>query len=68
MKAIILNAKDNVAAVADSAKAGDEISIDEDSHIKAIQDIPGKHKVALNDIEKNGSDALSGVTANPRRL
>lgn len=54
MKAIILNAKDNVAAVVDNAKAGDEISIDEGGHIKAIQDIPVKHKVALNDIEKGG--------------
>ena len=54
MKAIILTAKDKVAAVAESIKAGDEISIDEDSHIKIIQDIPGKHKVALNDIEKGG--------------
>lgn len=54
MKGIILNAKDNVAAVADNVKIGETISIDEDNCLSAIQDIPGKHKVAITDIEKGG--------------
>ena len=67
MKAIILHSKDNVAAVSDEVKAGAMISIDENNQLTATQDIPEKHKVAVNDIEKGGVVVRYGQAIGPAK-
>ena len=53
-RAIVLNAKDNVATVLAELKAGDLISIEANGRIQKIRllsDIPVGHKLALMDLE-----------------
>jgi|SRR5699024_7878626 len=55
--ALILNSKDTVGVLLESAKAGDTILIkgEKPVSIQAIDDIPYGHKIALTNIEKNES-------------
>lgn len=58
---IKMDKKDNVAVIIQSVSAGDEIVIDESMTVKAIQNIPMGHKIAIDEVEKGENIIKYGV-------
>jgi altronate dehydratase len=51
-RGVILNPKDNIGIIIESASVGDEINFSNGTSIKSLNDIKMPHKIALVDIDE----------------